>query len=229
MIKYFANLLLLLNLAAWAQSGNHYQININPLFDNSQVILDSTYQLNDETLTITSLKFYLSNFTFLQEDTAVFTAPNSFHLIDLSTPKSLAISIDLPDSISFNKLSFNLGIDSLTNDSGVMGGDLDPMKGMYWSWNTGYINFKLEGSSPLCNNRANTFQYHLGGYLSPYCNVQQLTFLLDNSSNHTMIIELSDFFKQLDLASEHTIMSPSEKAVALSKLIAESFTLKNAD
>ena len=72
-------------------------------------------------------------------------------------PSSLALQI--PSNIPFSKLKFQLGIDSLTNVSGAMGGDLDPTKGMYWTWQSGYINMKIEGKSNSCKTRKNQFQF----------------------------------------------------------------------
>ena len=38
-----------------------------------------------------------------------------------------------------------LGVDSVLNYNGVHEGALDPINGMYWTWQTGYIHCKLEG------------------------------------------------------------------------------------
>ena len=80
-----------------------------------------------------------------------------------------------------DKIKFNLGIDSLTNVSGVMGGDLDPTKGMYWTWQSGYINFKMEGSSAVCPTRNHEFQFHIGGYQDPFYAMQTLELEVKNS------------------------------------------------
>jgi hypothetical protein len=44
---------------------------------------------------------------------------------------------------------------------------------MYWSWNSGYIFFKMEGTSPVSTQNGNIFQYHIGlfgGYTAPTIN-----------------------------------------------------------
>jgi hypothetical protein len=67
-------------------------------------------------------------------------------LIDFDENDSNALCLEIPDDIEFDAIQFNLGLDSLTNVSGALGGDLDPTKGMYWTWQNGYVNFKLQGS-----------------------------------------------------------------------------------
>jgi hypothetical protein len=52
----------------------------------------------------------------------------------MNTDKHSKLSFDLPTYLKYDQIQFQLGIDSLTNVSGAMGGDLDPTKGMYWTW-----------------------------------------------------------------------------------------------
>jgi hypothetical protein len=83
---------------------------------------------------------------------------------------------------------------------------------MYWAWQSGYINFKFEG-----NSKNKSFQFHIGGYLSPYKTIKTLTFAV--SKNRELIelqIDLEKFFKYVNLKELNNIMSPGEKAVELS-------------
>jgi hypothetical protein len=52
----------------------------------------------------------------------------------------------------------------MRNVSGIQSGALDPMKGMFWTWNSGYIMAQLEGTSPLANTAGKRFIYHIGGF-----------------------------------------------------------------
>ena len=56
-----------------------------------------------------------------------------------------------------------LGVDSVLNYNGVHEGALDPINGMYWTWQTGYIHCKLEGNI-ICDSSRKSFEYHIGGY-----------------------------------------------------------------
>jgi hypothetical protein len=49
---------------------------------------------------------------------------------------------------TYTSVSFIIGVDSLRNCSGAQTGDLDPSKGMFWDWTSGYIMAWLEGTSP---------------------------------------------------------------------------------
>jgi hypothetical protein len=48
--------------------------------------------------------------------------------------------------------------------SGAQTGALDPAKGMFWTWNSGYIMANLEGKSPLSSQPNSKIEYHIGGF-----------------------------------------------------------------
>ena len=58
-----------------------------------------------------------------------------------------------------------MGVDSIRNVSGAQQAALPPSNGMFWSWSTGYIFLKAEGTSPQSAN--NSFMFHLGGFMNP--------------------------------------------------------------
>lgn len=206
---------------------NSIQISVTPTFGASAFHLaDSAFTTSDSSdLRITELKFYLSNIQLLEKGKVVMEEKASFHLLDASYINSLTILMDNKQPIKFDELKFNLGVDSVTNVSGALGGDLDPTKGMYWAWQSGYINFKLEGTSPLCKTRNNEFQFHLGGYQSPNNCLQTIRFPISNANNIDLKLDVQNVLKQIDLLKSNQIMSPSAEAVRLSKIIANSFTL----
>jgi hypothetical protein len=76
----------------------------------------------------------------------------------------------------YKRQEFVLGVDSLKSTAPLEQriGVLDPGngEGMYWSWNAGYIFFKLEGSG-LFADETKKFNYHIGlfgGYSEPTVN-----------------------------------------------------------
>ena len=146
-------------------------------------------------------------------------------MVDAGQTNPFIIVVSNKQNISFDQLQFNLGIDSATNVSGALGSDLDPTKGMYWAWQSGYINFKLEGTSPLCTTRNNEFQFHLGGYQKPnYC-LQTLSFPINDASKIHLNLDVQTILRQVDLRKTNHIMSPSAEAVLISKIVANAFTL----
>lgn len=118
-----------------------------------------------------------------------------------------------------------MGIDSTTNVSGA-GGDLDPTKGMYWTWQSGYINFKLEGKSNLCKTRNNEFQFHIGGYLFPFSCVQTIQLDLKPTEEPVIIIDIKKLLAPIDLSKQNQIMNTGLDAVKFSVLISNSFRVK---
>jgi len=203
------------------------QINVTPTLGQMVLHLDDalTKAIDSSQLRIDVLSFYISKIQFLKSGEVVLEEKNSFHLIDASEFKSSRISITSKQHIQFDELKFDLGIDSTTNVSGAMGGDLDPTKGMYWTWQSGYINFKLEGKSKLCKTRNGEFQFHLGGYQQPnYC-LQTLRFHILNTTVINLKLDLKKVLQQIDLTKTNHIMSPCKEAVLLSQGVASSLTI----
>ena len=107
-----------------------------------------------------------------------------------------------------------------------MGGDLDPTKGMYWAWQSGYINFKLEGTSDACKSRNHEFQFHVGGYQQPFYCLKSLTFAVKQAQLMTINLDVKKILDNLDLKTHHHIMSPNKEAVILAQKISEAFSCK---
>ena len=170
-----------------------------------------------------TLRFYVSDFMLLKNDKIVYKPNANFNLIDLEKKLQVVIA---NKNIIFDAIKFSIGIDSLTNVSGAMGGDLDPVNGMYWAWQSGYINFKLEGTSKVCDTRNNAFQFHVGGYMHPFRTIQTILQNVKNPVNTVINIDLEKFINGIDLRSTNEIMSPGEKAVTLAKLYQTIFTIQ---
>jgi len=187
--------------------------------------LDQPLLQDDGTpVTITQLRFYVSHVRFFSQDRTAFM-DSSCHMVNAGDPTSLMIRSDLPRRAHVDSISFLMGIDSLTNVSGAFGGDLDPTTGMYWAWNSGYINWKLEGTCAKCNTTKNEFQFHLGGYLPPYFNAQEVGFKVKDEGVITIEVDISKFFAQAKLGEHCTVMSPGKDAVELTKLAASVFSI----
>jgi len=199
-------------------------LTFQPTFGNEKLILNQKYPINQkDSFEINVLRFYISNITFYNNNQLVYKELNSYHLIDLAEKETVQIGFKNQQKKGFNIIKFNLGIDSTTNVSGAFGGDLDPTKGMYWTWQSGYINLKLEGKSELCRTRNNQFQYHLGGYAAPFYALQMVEIAVKNKDEIVVNIDIQHFLNAVDLVNEHSIMSPSKAAVNLAKVAAESF------
>ena len=175
---------------------------------------------------IETLKFYLSNIQFWSENKLVFCPKNKFLLIDFEDSASLHQKLSTPKYLTFDKIVFNLGIDSATNVSGAMGGVLDPTKGMYWTWQSGYINVKLEGVAVSNSINKTNFEFHLGGYQYPNNPLQQIELAVKSTSTLAIDLDLQSFFNSINLEKTAKIMSPSATAVILSQQLATFFRIR---
>ena len=115
-----------------------------------------------DTLTFTEFSFYVSNVRLKNEDGTWWSEPESYHLVCAKcTDKNFFVLNDVPAG-NYTEMEYTLGVDSTRNVSGAQTGDLSPTKGMFWSWNSGYIMLKAEGQSP--QSADGSFTFHLGGF-----------------------------------------------------------------
>lgn len=219
--------LFLFCLQVYSQSKNdslalnfHLEFNKLPLELNKKYISKA-----NDTLSIETFRCYISNIQIQYADNSVFTQKNSYHLLDLDNPKSFQIPITKKNDKLISKITFNIGIDSLTNNSGALTGDLDPAKGMYWAWQSGYINTKIEGKSSSCKTRNNEFQFHIGGYLQPYYAMREMKFNWDKKADDDIYIgiDLERFFSNIELKETNSIMIPGKEAMKLANYTTKMF------
>jgi hypothetical protein len=117
-----------------------------------------------ESFRVNRLKYYISNIRLYKNDSLMYTMPESYFLVDESNNASTKLAIpDVPEG-SYTKIKFMVGVDSTRNVSGAQTGALDPANGMFWTWASGYIFYKLEGKSPASTQPDSSFVYHIGGF-----------------------------------------------------------------
>lgn len=215
------------NLRSFAQTSSNIRLNFQLLMGDSTLQLGENYYktAQGDSFLIETLRFYISNIALLKNGKTVWKEADSAHLIDAENTKSLSFLLEKPDSIIFSQIQFCLGIDSFTNVSGAMGGDLDPTKGMYWAWQSGYINLKLEGKSNLCTSKNKDFQFHLGGYQTPFNGLQKVCFLVQKDKNIDINVNLLTFLQDINFAKENHIMSPNQAAVLMAQQWAKAFEI----
>jgi hypothetical protein len=214
------------------------QITISPVFGDKPITEDTWFvSKKGDSMQFDNIRFYLSNIQFETIDNQIVSDVEKTHLVDVFEPTTLNIALK---SIDFNKIKtmrFNIGIDSLTNVSGALDGDLDPQKGMYWAWQSGYINMKIEGKSPQCKNRKNVFQYHIGGYLQPFYAMRRVEMPINAQNtveerNPDIIgkggvlkMDLAKFFKNITIFTQNSIMMPCKEAMQLADYSTSMFSI----
>lgn len=223
----FTYLFILLVTNITSANEYHIKLNFKAFWNKHTFVLNKrTVFSGKDSIEFESFKFYISGIQFYKNNNLVFAEKNSFHLIDLSDSSTLSLTLKTEKKIRYDRISFYIGIDSTTNVSGAMGGDLDPTKGMYWAWQSGYINFKLEGKCSACKTRGNDFFYHLGGYSFPNNSLQKVELTGIKNNTLTIGINVNSFFSDLNVAETNQIMSPGKKAVMLSEKAVHMFSIQ---
>ena len=202
---------------------------LNLKFRDECLVQNKKYiSASKDTLELEVFRFYISNIKFHYSDATTYSEPNSYHLIDIENPNSLRIPIAKTLDKSISKVTFSIGVDSLASVSGAMSGDLDPTKGMYWAWQSGFINMKIEGKSLSCKTRKNAFQFHIGGYMKPNYAIRTIE-LKPINSNLEINVDVAELFKYIKLFENNSIMIPSEKAMELADKTTKMFTINSKE
>lgn len=149
--------------------GNDLKLNIGTYINGS-----------GESFTISTLDYFISNIVLERTDGTKYVVPkdDSYFLIKEEDEDTHEIELDNVPAGDYNSFTFTIGIDSLKNTAPVeeRTGVLDPAgaaNGMYWTWNSGYIFLKMEGTSPVSTTPDQKIYYHVGGfggYSSPTLN-----------------------------------------------------------
>ncbi|MEP7318393.1 MAG: MbnP family protein [Panacibacter sp.] len=160
-------LIFICNTATFAQQASSPKliINFKSMAGDKLLQQDSVYtNAFGESFSVSTFKYYISNIVLLDASSGEKQFyKDQYFLIDEAD--SATKQIELTTTLnSISSLQFLLGVDSLKNVSGVQTGNLDPAKGMFWIWNSGYVMAKLEGNSPVAKTPQHAFSYHVGGY-----------------------------------------------------------------
>lgn len=117
-----------------------------------------------DSFNITMFKYYVSNFSLTSSNGQEVSLPPAYFLVNESDTASKTITLPtIPEGI-YSSISFLIGVDSIRNMSGAQTGALDPVNGMFWTWNSGYIMAKLEGLSPVSKQPNKLIEFHIGGF-----------------------------------------------------------------
>lgn len=126
----------------------------------SPLVLGQAYTtVADEPVQIDRLRYYVGNVRLTKADSSVWTLPNAHFLLDATRRDTLTLR-GVPFG-QYVKLTFDIGVDSATNARGDHSGDLDPARGMYWTWQTGYKFLALDGRW-LGDTALKVIEYHIG-------------------------------------------------------------------
>jgi hypothetical protein len=145
--------------------------------DISHVVGDEPLRLDEgryrsasgEEFTVGRLRYYLSLPRLRRADGSWFEprypadSAEAYHLVDDAVPASRRLRIAGVPAGEYTGIEFLVGIDEERNHAGIQSGALDPARGMFWTWKSGYIFLVLEGRSPQSPVPGGRFSYHIGG------------------------------------------------------------------
>lgn len=131
--------------------------------DGQTLNTDGTWYTNPNgnPYNISLLKYYVTNFTLVKDDGSERNF-KTYKLVDGADPASGKFTLDSVVNGNYTAVKFYLGVDPDRNHSGDQDGDLDPIHGMIWTWNTGYIFFKHEGQYKDGSGATKNLLLHLG-------------------------------------------------------------------
>lgn len=187
---------------------------------NAPLILGENFTTSlGEKIIVQKFKYYLSNFSVTNNAGKTTCLPVQYFLVDEADSISKIISLSIPAE-SLRSIQFLIGVDSIKNVSGVQTDALDPMKAMFWTWNSGYIMAKLEGSSTASTQAANLFAYHIGGFKGATNTTRRVSLSIPATQKPIKEIhitaELNQWFKSihtLSIAASPVCNTPSVLAM----------------
>ena len=158
---------------------NEYNLvlHFKPVADAVPLKFDSSYlNKHNETYEVSAFKFYISAIALVNTNSNISykLKKEEYYLVDFSDTLSTVLKLKAVP-FTYNSISLTIGVDSIHNVSGAQSGALDPAKGMFWTWNSGYIMAKLEGRSQQSNQPGKKFEYHIGGFKGPENAIRRLT------------------------------------------------------
>ncbi len=139
-------------------------------------------------------------------------------LLDLADSASLDQQMSRPVN---KKISLLFGIDSAIQVGGVGTGALDPLRGMYWTWQTGYVQWKMEGAIRV-DGVESPLELHLGGFDGATKSQSMLSDYLIYPTTNSVIAQwnISPFLAEVVRRKKFGVMSPSPIAREYCRIIA---------
>ncbi len=148
-------------------TGDEVKLNTSTPYINAQ----------GDSVTFTTFNYYISNIRLVRTDESEFVPQKSYYLIKLSNASG-KLELEIPNVpfAEYKAIHYMIGVDSArVVDADLSLPALQPINGMFWSWNSGYIFVKCEGNSPQAASSNKKFAFHVGGYRQPNSAIQMVS------------------------------------------------------
>ena len=214
-------------------STGSVKIMIDNVVGNRDLQLNTEKYLNQhaDTFSVSMYKYYLSNIQLTAVDNSVYTEKESYHLVDEGVNGSLQFTLAEVPQKNYSSITFTIGVDSLHNISGAQSGALDPIYGMFWTWNSGYVMAKIEGL-----HSKTALAFHIGGFAGTDKVLKTVTLPFPNtaivSSSAVPSVKIKsdvlEWFKtptKIDFGVTNNVAMPGANAKLIADNYADMFTI----
>lgn len=185
-------------------------LHFDHMFATESFNLNQNYTLaGGEIVKLSIAQFYISNVSLMDDDQNTVSFDDSYLLVD---PSVVHHHIGEMEAEHYHMIMLNVGIDSATNvgKQPIDYADGHPLaaqlESMWWSWNAGYIFFKIEGQVDRDGDGTfdDNFLYHIGTNPNLIGKQEMLhsTAVAGSEFEVHMKIDYSKFFNNVDLTSE---------------------------
>lgn len=212
-------------------------INITAKANNKNLVRETAFynSTGTDSFNVSLLKYYLSNFYLTTTENS--EKKINEYILNEHTNSTISFTLNNITKGNYKKFKMLLGVDPERNTSGAQSGSLDPLNGMFWDWNTGYIFFKLEGNyKTSLSSTLNPIEMHIGGFEGNFNCLKELIFSdidLKISDNQKTVVNfelnLDEIFinpQQLDLANI-AVATTAKDAKMIADNYADMFILKS--
>jgi len=210
-----------------------HQANQQPLQLNAPLVNSF-----NETFTLAEYKYYISNLKLINS-IKPYAVENEHFLVDEQNPASKTIRVAIRAD-TYDALVFMIGIDSTQQVKGPQTGALDPVHGMFWNANMGFMAAKLEGHSDFSGAPGNTLRHQIGGFEGQYNAMRYVTVPLPSTitvgqgQTLTLVLEAEllrwfDGVYPMPIANNPSILTPGTTAMQIADNYIEQFSLSSVD
>jgi hypothetical protein len=215
-------------------------IYFKPVADTALLHYDSTCtNYWKEKYSVSNFKYYISHIHLINTDSNVAKQINDekYFLVDAIDSLHCLVKLSVAP-FRYNRISFTIGIDSAHNVSGAQTGALDPLNGMFWTWNSGYVMAKLEGRSSASSLVNNKMEYHIGGFAGATSVLRQPSLLfpfgkyleisVGSKAKMTITANTNAWFynpHELKIASTPSCTTPGQMAWSIAENYSKMFTV----
>lgn len=214
------------------------EIHINNVANGNPLALGTTTYTtaNNDTFNVNLFRYFVTNVELHTAGGSIFKEVESYYLADQSKPNSLHLMIKGIPRADYSSIKFLIGVDPPRNTSGAQTGALDVYNDMYWTWNSGYIMAKLEGSSPQSGATNKKIIFHIGGFSGQYTGIRYVNLTFPNTANvtpsHTPILtlkaDLDTWFSSpnlIDFSTSYNITAVSKGSSEIADNYANMFSV----